>query len=475
MLFRSRWGGFVAGVGDFDPELFGISPREAAEIDPQQRMLLEVSWEALERAGIAPDTLQGSRTGVFVGISSSDYEHRRLESSVPLNSYVGTGNAHSIAANRLSYVYGLEGPSMAVDSACSSSLLALHLACRSVREGESELALACGVNFLAGPEGAAIFAQAGLMAADGRCKPFSASADGYVRAEGCVVLALKALGRAQRDGDHILALVRASAANQDGRSNGLTAPSRLAQRKVIAAALARAGLQPADIDCVEAHGTGTALGDPIEFGAIADVFAGSRPKDRPLVLSAIKANIGHLEAAAGLAGVCRVLLSLAGDMVPPQIHLDRLSPAIQPGDIPALIPTAARPWPRVAGRPRRAGVSSFGFGGSNVHVILEEAPIASRQGSFAPANVLTVSARSQAQLRHLARHYVQTLRQLAPGAVADFCLTAGAGRADLPERVALVGADLPGQLQAWLEGKRAVISGHVAATQIGRASCRERV
>lgn len=457
-----RWGGFVAGVGDFDPELFGISPREAAEIDPQQRMLLEVSWEALERAGIAPDTLQGSRTGVFVGISSSDYEHRRLESSVPLNSYVGTGNAHSIAANRLSYVYGLEGPSMAVDSACSSSLLALHLACRSVREGESELALACGVNFLAGPEGAAIFAQAGLMAADGRCKPFSASADGYVRAEGCVVLALKALGRAQRDGDHILALVRASAANQDGRSNGLTAPSRLAQRKVIAAALARAGLQPADIDCVEAHGTGTALGDPIEFGAIADVFAGSRPKDRPLVLSAIKANIGHLEAAAGLAGVCRVLLSLAGDMVPPQIHLDRLSPAIQPGDIPALIPTAARPWPRVAGRPRRAGVSSFGFGGSNVHVILEEAPIASRQGSFAPANVLTVSARSQAQLRHLARHYVQTLGQLAPEAVADFCLTAGAGRADLPERVALVGADLPGQLQAWLEGKRAVISGHVA-------------
>jgi amino acid adenylation domain-containing protein len=467
---NTRWGGFIEGVGDFDPALFGISPREAEEIDPQHRLLLEVSREALERAGIAPDSLQGSRTGVFVGISSSDYERRRMETSSPLNSYVGTGNARSMAANRISYTYGLEGPSMAVDSACSSSLLALHLACRSLSGGESDLALACGVNVLLGPEGAIIFTDARLMAADGRCKTFSADADGYVRSEGCVVLVLKPLAKALRDRDNIIGLVRGSAVNQDGRSNGLTAPCRIAQRKLIAEALGRAGLKPSEIDYIEAHGSGTPLGDPIEFNAVGDVFAGSRPAGRPLVVSSVKVNIGHLEAAAGLAGVCRVLVSLAEGAISPHLHLARLNPEIRPEIIPAVIPTESYPWPREAGRPRRAGVSSFGFGGTNVHVILEEAPPLERRttssGGVGP--VLALSARTPEQLKSLAGEYLARLERTTVQETADFCFTACAGRAAMPYRSAPAGTDFVGCLKAFVSGRKSPFAGHVREAEAHR-------
>lgn len=460
---RAVWGGFLDDISAFDAALFGISPREAVEIDPQQRLLLEVSWQALERAGIAPDSLRRSRTGVFTGISSSDYENRRLQCGQSLNAYVGTGNAHSIAANRLSYFYGFEGPSMAVDSACSSSLLALHLACRSLRDGECETALACGVNILAGSEGQDIFTDAHLMAPDGRCKTFSADADGYVRAEGCVVLVLKTLERALNDQDPILGIVRGSAVNQDGRSNGLTAPSRRAQARLLREALHNAGLTAADIDGIEAHGTGTPLGDPIEFGAISDVYSGSREADRPLLVSSIKTNVGHLEAAAGLAGVCRVLISLQAAAIPPHLHLKRLNPEIRTDGIPAAIPVATTPWPRTPGRPRRAGVSSFGFGGTNVHVILEEAPLTDAPSGTLPGPlpVLPLAAASEGQLRELAADYREHLARAPEREMADACLTCGAGRASLPCRAALAGPDIVRGLEQLASGMPVPFMGHV--------------
>ena len=468
MRSSSRWGGFVDGMADFDPEFFGISPREAGEIDPQQRQLLEVAWEALERAGIAPGSLAGSRTGVFVGISQADYERLRMASAEPLTLYSGTGSARSIAANRISYVLGLEGPSLAVDTACSSSLVALHLACQSIRQGESSLALAAGVNILAAPEGHIVFSKARLMAADGRCKTFSDDADGYVRAEGCAVLVLKSLERAQADGDRILGVVRGTAVNQDGRSNGLTAPSRRAQRRVILEALANAGLKPSDIDLVEAHGTGTKLGDPIEFGALADVFAGTRPEGRPLVLSSVKTNIGHAEAAAGLAGVCRVLVALGASAIPPHLHLKKVNPEISLDAIPAVIPTGAMSWEASPDRVRRAGVSSFGFGGTNAHAIIEEAPRAGlRQPRTAEAPVLALSARSDAQLKSLAQSYLLVLQGMTPGALQDFCMTACTGRTAFACRLALAG-DVARKLAGFAAGQRMPHAGHAAEADARR-------
>ncbi len=368
----TRRGGFVSNTSVFDPEPFHIAPREAEEMDPQQRMLLVTSREAFENAGLDPFALEGQKIGVFIGISSSDFENIRRASRKPLNPYVGTGNARSIAANRLSFVYGLNGPSMAVDTACSSSLVAIHLACASIRSGESDMALAGGVNLMLDPAASLIFSESRMLSPDGACKAFSDDADGYVRSEGCAVLLLKPLSKAVEDGDHIWGVIRGSAVNQDGRSNGLTAPSRRAQARVIRAALATAGVSPGDIDCIETHGTGTRLGDPIEFGAISDVFAGSRAARGPLFLSSVKVNIGHLEAAAGVAGICRILVAMKRRAYAPHIHFHGINPAIILESVPARIPAGGEEWLPGPDGLRRAGISSFGFGGTNAHVILEE-------------------------------------------------------------------------------------------------------
>ena len=440
----TRWGGFLSAVDQFDADFFDISPREAASMDPQQRLLLEVSWDALEHAGKAPDALAGSQTGVFVGISGQDYA--RLQFGLPsgTNAFAGTGNALSIAANRLSYALDLRGPSMAVDTACSSSLVALHAACQSLKQGECDLALAGGVNLILSPDHTITFSQAGMMAADGRCKTFDASADGYVRGEGCGVVVLKRLSEAQRDGDRILAVVRGSAVNQDGRSNGLTAPNGLAQEAVIRRALAVAGVEASEVDYVEAHGTGTALGDPIEVRALAQVFnPGREDGQRPLWVGSAKTNLGHLESAAGIAGVIKVALALHHRQLPASLHFKTPSPHIPWDKIAIKVPTAHQDWTPGPRAQRLAGVSSFGFGGTNAHVILEEAPADVTRPSVTerPQHLLALSAKNPAGLRQLIERYVATLASSEPGTLADLCFSTHTGRAQLGSRVAVVGQD----------------------------------
>ncbi|MEM7345625.1 MAG: beta-ketoacyl synthase N-terminal-like domain-containing protein, partial [Chloroflexota bacterium] len=429
-----RWGGFLQHIDQFDPYFFGILPAEADEMDPQQRLLLEVSWEALENAGIVPHRLAGSQTGVFIGISSNDYV--RLQGApTPLS---GTGNAFSIAANRLSYLLDLQGPSWAVDTACSSSLVAVHQAILSLRQGESDLALAGGVNLILTPELTDAFSQAGMMAADGRCKTFDARADGYVRGEGAGIVLLKRLPDAMRDGDPILARIKGSAVNQDGRTNGLTAPNGRAQQAVIRRAVADAGIMPAEISYLEAHGTGTELGDPIEINALKEVLLDGRT-DEPCQIGSVKSNIGHLEAAAGIAGLIKVVLSLQHAHIPPHLHLKELNPHISLDNTPLSIPTSGQAW---EAKTRVAGVSSFGFGGTNAHVILAEAPPHDPTPSPQehPLNILlTLSAKNEAALQHLAQRYQAYLSSSATDDVAftDICFTANTARTHFRHRLAI--------------------------------------
>ena len=356
-------------MDEFDADFFGVSPREATPMDPQQRLLLEVAWEALEDAGQAPERLAGSATGVFVGIATNDYGRLGRGDDQPGEVYRITGNAASIAANRLSYLFDFRGPSLAIDTACSSSLVAVHLACQSLRSGESTLALAGGVNLILSPAIADSFRQAGMLAPDGRCKTFDARADGYVRGEGAGVVVLKPLAQALADGDSIYAVIRGSAVNQDGRTNGLTAPSRQSQEAVLRAAYRQAGIAPGQVDYVEAHGTGTYLGDPIELKALGAVLAEGRPAGRRCLVGSVKTNIGHLEAAAGIAGLIKTALGLKHRAIPPHLHFHEPNPQIPFAELPIEVPCALRPW---AGEgPVFAGVSSFGFGGTNAHVVLE--------------------------------------------------------------------------------------------------------
>jgi acyl transferase domain-containing protein/acyl carrier protein len=397
---NTRWGGFLEGVDQFDPTFFGISPREATRMDPQQRLLLEVAWEALERAGQAPGKLAGSLTGVFIGISTTDYSWLQYSDPNRIDAYAGTGNAHSIAANRLSYLLDLRGPSVALDTACSSSLVAIHLACQSLQTGESNLALAGGVNLLLSPELTVTFSLARMMASDGRCKTFDARADGYVRGEGCGVVVLKRLSDALRDGDNILAVVRGSAVNHDGRSNGLTAPNGLSQQAVIRQALQNAGVAPAQLNYIEAHGTGTSLGDPIEIHSLRAVVEEDRSPDQSYLVGSVKTNIGHLESAAGVAGLMKVVLSLMHEEIPPHLHLEEVNPHISLDGSPLVITTESQAWPR-GEMPRLAGVSSFGFGGTNAHIVLGEAPVTDGVAELTqdqverPAHVLALSAKSE--------------------------------------------------------------------------------
>lgn len=433
----TRFGGFIEDVDKFDPQFFGISPREAASMDPQQRLLLQTVWHALEDAGLNPSALQKSLTGVFIGITGNDYTHvlREHQEHSDIDAYAGSGNALSIAANRLSYFFDFHGPSLAVDTACSSSLTAIHLAVKSLRNHESNLAIAGGINIILSPYASITFSQAHMLAPGGRCRTFDAGAEGYSRGEGCGIIVLKRLSDALKEGDSVLAVIRGTAVNQDGRTNGLTAPNSRAQIRVIEMALENAHLKAEQIDYVEAHGTGTILGDPIEIEALSRVMK-DRPKDKPLYIGSVKTNIGHLEASAGIAGVIKTVLALRHKTIPPHLHFKTINPHIPIDQLPITIPTTAVEW-QAGSEKRRAGVSSFGFGGANAHIILEEAdqsaPVA---GEALPAFLFTFSAKDQSVLSELVRNHVEFLQTHDVSAL-DMSFTLLNGRDHLFHRLAL--------------------------------------
>ncbi len=434
---NTRWGGFLKSVDGFDADYFGISPREARKMDPQQRMILEVAREALDDAGWPQRRLRGTATGVYMGISHSNYQKQLTQDLRDVDAYSVTGTALSIAANRLSYLLDLRGPSLTIDTACSSSLVAVHQACQSLRTGEINAAIVGGANVILSPEGTVSFSQARMMAADGRCKTFSAGADGYSRGEGCGVLILKRLSEAQRDGDMIRAVIRGSAINQDGLSNGLTAPNGPSQQAVIQQALKRADVAPADVSYVEAHGTGTELGDPIEMNSIQSVYMNGRPADKICRVGSVKTNIGHLESAAGIAGLIKIILSMEHETVPAHLHLKTINPLIKLSD-GLQIPTQSCDWPHGA-TSRLAGVSSFGFGGTNAHVIVEEGRPVTAQSTPRPYHIFLISAKSSTSLDQLVQDYQAQLINIEDEQFADWCVSAAVTRDHYNEhRVALV-------------------------------------
>jgi acyl transferase domain-containing protein/acyl carrier protein len=463
----SRCGGYLDGIDGFDPEFFGISPREAVGMDPQQRLMLEIAWEGLERAGYSPAMLRGSQSGIFVGVAANEYSHLLSRDSVEtIDAHFITGNALNAIAGRVAFALGLEGPAVAVDTACSSSLVAVHQACQALRSGDCDLALAGGVNVLLSAASNVAASRARMLSPDGRCKTFDAAADGYVRSEGCGILVLKRLRDAMRDGDQIRAVIRGSAVNQDGTSSGLTVPNGGAQQRLISATLSRAGVDGGDVDYLEAHGTGTPLGDPIEVQAAAAVYGAGRDPSRPLLLGSVKTNIGHLESAAGVAGLIKVVLSLQHEVLPQNLHFENPSPHIPWDSLPVRVVDKATPW-QANGRPRRAGVSSFGFTGTNAHVLIEEAPAPSSttdqysadDGALAPewdpartrVTVLPLSARSPEALVAVAQRYVAWLDAHPKVDITHVCLTAGVGRSHFEHRAALVVDSVEGARESLTE------------------------
>lgn len=450
----TRWGGFIEQVDQFDAQFFGISPREAARMDPQQRILLEVAWEALEDAGQVRERLAGTSTGVFIGISNTDYGRMQFNDPDRIDAYAGTGNALSIAANRISYIFDFRGPSIAIDTACSSSLVAVHQACISLRSGESNLALAGGVNLILSPAITINFSKAGAMAPDGRCKAFDARANGYVRSEGAGVVVLKPLSRAIADRDPIYAVISGSAVNQDGRSNGLMAPNPLAQEAVIREAYRRAAVSPGEVQYVEAHGTGTLLGDPIEAKALGAVLTLDRSLECPCLIGSVKTNLGHLEAAAGIAGLIKVALALQHRQIPPSLHFKEPNPHIPFDKLLLRVNTTLSPWTAPGGK-AIAGVSSFGFGGTNAHVVLQEPPQSEwgmRNAGWSDdshrlesdytksAYLLPLSARSPDALDSLARDYQKYLKRPRPAAsLYEICYSASTRRSHHDYRLAVTG------------------------------------
>ncbi|MBT4838097.1 MAG: amino acid adenylation domain-containing protein, partial [Methylococcales bacterium] len=438
MLFE---GGFINDIDQFDAAFFGISPREAQMMDPQQRLLMEVSYSAMQNAGIAHSALAGSSTGVYVGISHSDYGQLLAQNNI-LSAYSASGNALSIAANRLSYFYDFNGPSLAVDTACSSSLSALEIACNHLRLNQCQQAIVGGVNLLISDKLTSSLSQANMLAPDYRCKAFSADADGYVRSEGCGVVVLKPLSQAERDGDPILATILGAAVHQDGRSNGLTAPNGLAQAQAIKEALANAHVDPAEVSFIETHGTGTQLGDPIEINAINSVYGVVRKADKPLILGAVKANIGHLEAAAGMAGLIKTVLCLQYQQIPKQIHADQLNTNVAWDQMSLKVPTEQMSWVNES-KPRIAGVSGFGFGGTNVHVILSQAQnqcvdTEKTVNKVArPLHCLSLSAKNNAVLQHLKSQTIEALENNKTDSLADFCFSVNAHRDHFSHRLAV--------------------------------------
>ncbi|WP_437479732.1 beta-ketoacyl synthase N-terminal-like domain-containing protein [Sorangium sp. So ce1014] len=455
-----RWGAFLREVDLFDARFFGISPREAMAMDPQQRLLLEVAWEALERGGQVPERLVGTRTGVFLGMSTNDYAHLcGAFDPGAQDIHAMTGNFFSFPSGRLSYTLGLQGPSLTVDTACSSSLVAIHLACQSLRSGECSLALSGGVNVILSPVMMRLISTTGALSPDGRCKVFDAEASGFVRGEGCGLVLLKRLSDAQADGDPICAVIRGSAVNQDGRSTGMTAPNVLSQQSMLKQALENAGVQASEIGYVETHGTGTSLGDPIEIEALAQIVGRPRATEAGCVLGAVKTNIGHLESAAGVAGLIKAVLALQHGAIPANLHFRALNPRIKLEGTSLVIPTRKLAW-KAGGAARLAGVSAFGLSGTNAHVILEEAPPSTAASAGeAPVVLLPLSARSPEALLAAARAFRDLLREPVTGAsprLADIAYTASVRRSHHNHRLAVVGSsreELAASLDACVEGQ----------------------
>jgi microcystin synthetase protein McyD len=459
----SRWAGLIEGVDLFDAASFGISAIEAERMDPQQRVILEVAREAFEAAGLPRHRLAGSQTGVFIGVSTFDYTRILPRDPASIDMYWGTGTAISIVANRVSYAFDLRGPSIAIDTACSSALVALNLACRSLADRECDAVVTGGVNLLLAPDLMVAFSAARMMAADGRCKAFDAAADGYVRGEGCGLVVLKRLEDACADGDTVLAVIRGSAVNQDGRTNGMTAPNGLAQERVTAAALANAGVEPAMLGYVETHGTGTPLGDPIEAAALGTVFGASRPPHAPLAIGSVKTNVGHLEAAAGIAGLIKTVQALRHGKIPPSLNFHDPNPRIAFEQIGLRVVTELTDWP--VDRPF-AGVSSFGFGGTNAHVVLAPPPdIGRTQETRSGSRILVVSAPHAELLTPLALAHAAALEGRSSSGVADHCYSAAVRRSQYDHRLAVTvedGATLAAVLRAVASGE------NVPGTFMGR-------
>ena len=470
-----RAGSFLKDIDQFDAQFFGIPPLEAANVDPQQRLFLEVCWEALEHAGVAPSQLHDSQTGVFVGAFWDDYSALRLYADSPdqIDAYRLMNCLRGFAAGRLAFTLGLHGPAMQVDTACSSSLLAAHLACQSLRNRECDLALAGGVFLIISPQEAIGLCRMRAISPDGRCKTFDAKADGFGRGEGCGVVLLKRLSDAMRDGDNILALIRGSAVNHDGASNGITAPNGLAQEALLRQALKNAAVTPDQIQYVETHGTGTPLGDPIEVMALANVLGQGRTA--PLMLGSVKTNIGHLAPAAGAAALIKTVLALQHREIPAILHYSEPNPHIPWQDLPIVVPTALAPW--IADSPRLAGVSAFGLTGTNVHLIVEEAPPSDwgnhkglpLQGTVErPCHLLALSAKSEDALPPLANRYETFLAAHSQESLADICYTANTGRSHFPNRLALVAESreqLRKQVSAFASGQESssIVTGTVSA------------
>ncbi|NER93848.1 MAG: SDR family NAD(P)-dependent oxidoreductase [Symploca sp. SIO1B1] len=463
----TKAGGYLDKIDQFDPQFFGISPKEALSLDPQQRWLLEVSWEALEHAGQAPEKLENSLTGIFIGITNLEYGRLRLpdlNKHKQLNMYDATGTGLCCASGRLSFVLGLQGPNMAIDTACSSSLVAAHLACQSLRAQECNLAIAGGVNLNLFPELTICLSKAKALSPDGRCKTFDASADGFSRGEGCGVVILKRLSDAIADGDQIWAVIRGSAVNHDGPSSGLTVPNQIAQEKLIRQALNFAGVEPNQVNYVEAHGTGTSLGDPIEVGALTSVFCPNRTPENPLTLGSVKTNFGHLESAAGIASLIKVVLSLHHQEIPPHLHFSQPNPYIPWSEFPLVVPTSPRPWLR-GQKPRIAGISSFSLSGTNAHLLMEEAPtqarsqkseIRSEEYLERSVHLLTLSAKTETALSDLVIRYQNYLQTYPELGVANICYTANTGRTHFKHRLAVVASkqqELVDKLREHIQGE----------------------